>query len=571
MIAGILISVLLFFLIRQLAKGRAHAVVLANDMTKELRESEQRWKSALEAAGDGLWGWNLQTGAVFFSSRLAEMFGYAHDEISGGIEDAWEKRIHPDDYDRVMAEKREIEEGKMVTCYNEHRLPCKNGDWKWVLVRGMVLEYTPDGKPARLIGTMTDITNRKINEDRIKRLTHLYAALSHCNQAIVRCVSEETLFSEVCRIAVEFGGMKMAWIGTLSEGNRTFEVIASYGISEEYLTGVQLYVDPDTHTVAGPAREVIHGNSAIWCQDYLNGPFNIPSKERALKFGWRAMAALPLRRDGVVAGLFSLYASEVNGFDQESRALLEELVSNISHAIDNLAHEAARKSAEIEISDSRARLAELSIKLIKAQEEERKNLARELHDELGQRLTALNMGWHSIRASLNGRESEERWTQTCDQLSSLIGLVRTISGSLRPPMLDYLGLEESLRQLLRQQFFNTEIQYVFEYVGLPQKLSAQIEITVYRLVQEGVTNILRHAEANQVTVELNGGEHGDELEIIIRDNGKGVELTQQDGKPQRSGFGLAGMRERAMLLGGKFKFQSAFAHGTRIEVQLPLK
>lgn len=125
-----------------------------------LRESEERWRFAIDGAGDGLWDWNIETGAAYYSSRYKEMFGYA-DADFGTTSDEWSKRIRPDDAPSVFAAIRPHFEGKPGSAAVEFRMLCKDGSWKWTLGRGMVISRDADGKPLRMIGTNTDITERK--------------------------------------------------------------------------------------------------------------------------------------------------------------------------------------------------------------------------------------------------------------------------------------------------------------------------------------------------------------------------------------------------------------------------
>lgn len=233
-----------------------------------------------------------------------------------------------------------------------------------------------------------------------------------------------------------------------------------------------------------------------------------------------------------------------------------------------LALERARLLTRLETK--RAHLAQLSTALIHAQEHERRALARELHDELGQRLTALNLLLHRAEPYFHDDEGKALWRQGEREMASLIGLVRDMSVSLRPPGLDFFGLEPTLRQLLARQF-EAGPAWVFEYAGLPRRLDPTLEISVYRLVQESVTNIVRHACAHHVVVEINGGATGDELELIVRDDGAGFDATGWREHGARAGrAGLSGMYERVHLLGGSFAVDSAPGHGTRISALLPL-
>ncbi len=133
-------------------------------LEQRLQDSEERWRFALEGTGDGMWDWNVQSGEVFFSRRWKEMLGFAEDEIDNSL-DAWKERVHPEDMPRVMADLQAYFDDKTPSYANEHRVLCKDGGWKWVLDRGMVISRTADGKPLRMIGTHADITKRKAAAD----------------------------------------------------------------------------------------------------------------------------------------------------------------------------------------------------------------------------------------------------------------------------------------------------------------------------------------------------------------------------------------------------------------------
>jgi len=126
----------------------------------ELRASEAVWKLALESAGDGVWDWNLQTGEEFISQGIKSMYGYADEDLANLAEEL-DRRTHPDDLQQMQADRQAHFEGRAPVYRNEHRVRCKDGSWKWVLSRGMVIARDADGKPLRMIGTHTDITELK--------------------------------------------------------------------------------------------------------------------------------------------------------------------------------------------------------------------------------------------------------------------------------------------------------------------------------------------------------------------------------------------------------------------------
>jgi len=138
-----------------------------------LQASEGRWRFALEGAGDGVWDWDVPASTVFFSKRWKDMFGYTDAEIGTGL-DEWSSRVHPEDMPRVMADLQPHLDGQTAGYANEHRMRCKDGSYKWVLDRGLVITRDPAGKPLRVVGTHTDITERKYGEDeRLRNLSLL--------------------------------------------------------------------------------------------------------------------------------------------------------------------------------------------------------------------------------------------------------------------------------------------------------------------------------------------------------------------------------------------------------------
>ena len=132
-----------------------------------LQESEFRWKFALEGAGDGIWDWDLRTNRVFYSPQWKTILGYGEAEIGDGP-DEWEKRVHPDDLQGCRENLERHFTGETAVYQIEHRLRCKNGDYKWILSRGKVLQRVDDGRPLRIIGTHTDIDERKRMEERLR-------------------------------------------------------------------------------------------------------------------------------------------------------------------------------------------------------------------------------------------------------------------------------------------------------------------------------------------------------------------------------------------------------------------
>lgn len=153
-------------------------------LTRDLREREERWKLAIEGAGDGVWDWNIPSDTVVFSQLYKEMVGYTDEDIAAN-EEAWRQRIHPDDRAHVDMDIQAYLQGRTDSYYNEHRVLCKDGSIKWVLARGMLVSRTPDGKPLRMLGTHADITERKVMEERMRHLAHYDPLTDLPNRALI--------------------------------------------------------------------------------------------------------------------------------------------------------------------------------------------------------------------------------------------------------------------------------------------------------------------------------------------------------------------------------------------------
>lgn len=196
------------------------------------------------------------------------------------------------------------------------------------------------------IALSRDITQRKEHEAQILRLTKLYAALSQCNQAIVRCTDKAELFPIICRDAVTFGGMKMAWIGMVDEQSKQVRPIASFGSGREYLETLHITTDANDPNGRGPIGRSVRENLPYWCQDFVNDPITTPWHERGKQFGWGAVASIPLLCRDTIVGVLTLYAGEANAFDEAVRNLLLEMAMDVGFALERFAGEKERKSLE---------------------------------------------------------------------------------------------------------------------------------------------------------------------------------------------------------------------------------
>jgi two-component system cell cycle sensor histidine kinase/response regulator CckA len=184
------------------SEGRpVEMLIVTRDITEKrqaaeaLRKSEERWKFALEGAGDGVWDWDAVTNRVFFSRQWKAMLGYREDEIGGTLAD-WDRLVHPDDKAATYEAIERHFRGETYIYESEHRLLCKDGSYKWILDRGKVIEWTDDGKPRRILGTHTDIAYLKRMEESLRESEERFRAFmdNMPNMVVINDKDSRTLF-----------------------------------------------------------------------------------------------------------------------------------------------------------------------------------------------------------------------------------------------------------------------------------------------------------------------------------------------------------------------------------------
>jgi PAS domain S-box-containing protein len=200
------------------------------------------------------------------------------------------------------------------------------------------------------------------SEERLKealastqRLTRLYAALSQCNEAIVRCADEGALFARVCEVAVTCGGMAMAWIGITDPVTGLVRPVSSFGDGVDYLDGIVISTHANDPHGLGPTGAAIRENRPVWSEDFPSGASTRAWRERGARQGWAASGAIPLTRAGKAIGAFTLYVRALERLDAQARRLLVEMAADISFALDGFAREGQRTEIEGRLRESERR------------------------------------------------------------------------------------------------------------------------------------------------------------------------------------------------------------------------
>ncbi|MBI5529305.1 MAG: HAMP domain-containing protein, partial [Deltaproteobacteria bacterium] len=242
-------------------------------------------------------------------------------------------------------------------------------------------------------------------------------------------------------------------------------------------------------------------------------------------------------------------------------------VGTLARAFERMVGGLARQRAQIrERDEERTRLLK---RLISSQEDERARIARELHDELAQTISALNLMVHS--AGGEGAEGAEDRRAMVAQIAASIDQIRRMAWRLRPSILDDYGLKKALERHIQEVSGNAACELVFKFVadeGLDERLDAAVELALYRVAQEAIANVLKHAGARRASVLLY--RRRENATLIIEDDGKGFDPGGRVPSDGPGGLGIVGMRERAALLGGEVVIESSPGRGTMLRATMPL-
>jgi PAS domain S-box-containing protein len=196
-----------------------------------------------------------------------------------------------------------------------------------------------------IMAAIVDVTQKKQMEENLRRMNRLYAFLSEANAAIVRTKSRQELFDEVCRVAVEHGSFRMAWIGLVNKMDNTYEPAASSGVGSEFVNSLRIPLD-DIDLNAGPTGRAVKEGKLMVSRDIATDQTVGSWRERALSFGYRSSASIPIRLGGTVIGTLNLYSEEPEFFTDKETDLMMEISATVSYALDMMKNQESRKRAQ---------------------------------------------------------------------------------------------------------------------------------------------------------------------------------------------------------------------------------
>ncbi|MEW6187807.1 MAG: PAS domain S-box protein, partial [Thermodesulfobacteriota bacterium] len=311
-----------------------------------LRESEERFRTFFDSAPIGKSMTSPEGVLTRVNPALAGMLGYSREELAVlNFADI----THPEDLAESRECVRSLLAGEQDTWTMEKRYRTKDGPWLWTSVTTRLLR-DGQGRPLHFLTHIEDISLRKRHEEEIHRLNRIYAMLSQVNQEVVRVRDRGELLAAVCRIAIEFGQFKMAWIGWLDGEGKALSVVDSFGDLGDYLKNLKIPLDDPHGRFGSVALTITEG------QSFISTEFqNTVWQEAAGRIGFEAMGAFPLKLSGKTLGVLCVHVQGRDFFHKQEIHLLEEVVGDISFALDHLAEEENRRKAEEDLRESEER------------------------------------------------------------------------------------------------------------------------------------------------------------------------------------------------------------------------
>ena len=543
--------------------GASHEITARKTAEDSLREKEERLRMALDAAHMFTWEWTPHNDAVIAAPYFQQWLGARPSTMESYLE-----VVHPDDSEPMREQiNRAVREGV------EHRQ-----DFRFINAAGQTLWFATTSRSfydeqsghTRLIGVTQEITERvrmRLEREQLLELErHARVQLEAAVQRLttIQAVTEaavttlelkDLLQTMLERVCTRLKGDAAA-ILLLSEDNQTLVVKAAYGFETAPL-GAQLALGQ------GLLGQIAASGVPLLVNDL---PKNDLSKNAAgsgltglLGQRTRSLIGAPLQVGGRIIGVLHTGAGRPQAFAQEDLGLLSVLADRMASAID-------RARLHSEVREGRDRLQTLSRRLMDAQETERRRIARELHDETGQALTAVKINLQSLKRRSGDLLLAERLDDSITIVEESLNSIRNISHELRPSILDDLGLIAALRWYVDRQAQRAGFLPHFRAPAGEERWPTEIETACFRIVQEAITNIIRHAAASRVWVEVQ--QTPQEYRLVVRDDGIGFNIkAAREHAVQGHSLGLLGMQERAQLAGGQFEIKSGKKGGAELTVR----
>ena len=420
--------------------------------------------------------------------------------------------------------------------------------------------FDKQGNTIAIVESRRDVTAERELETQILRRHHQLLALSHISSAVSGLHDLDTILKTALDNVLELINSDIGGIQLFDEETNTLTYRVQRGLSAKYVEETQVSLG---ESISGQAA--VYGEPII-VEDISKDP-RITRPDLVLAEGLRGFVSIPLIAKDKVTGVMNIASHVVNRFAADDVSLLKSIGDYLGTAI-----EQARLYDRLAQAGERYRA--LLQHALTAQEQERKRIARELHDETSQAITSLTLSLQAIMtiAEMKGIGDDEFLEKVKATHSFAVHagheIVRLMK-ELRPSLLDELGMPAAIHRYAKDTLQPQGIEVTAEFEGTDKRFPPEVEVTLFRVAQGLIGNILEHSEAKNTVIKL--GCDGEECMLYIEDDGKGFDvkkLTRVD--PSGRGAGLFTLKERVSLAGGNCHIDSRPGQGTRVTVKIPL-
>lgn len=482
-----------------------------------LHEREERSDQVIRLANFGIFDHDHRTGKAYWSPAMREIYGLGPDDPASF--EGYIQLLHPEDRETVVLAIMQAQDPAGDDLFSvEHRVLHRDGSVRWVNFRSWTLfdNEGPERRPTRTLGAMIDITKRKQAEEALRISERRFASFMDNLHGFAWIKDAEGRYLYINRLFEESLIKELDWKEKTARELWSQEIAVHYELNDRKVweTRVPLHtVEPFVQD--GELRHALVSKFPIL--DHKGAP-----------------------------------------------ALLGGVAVDITER--KQAEEALHRN-QLELHQQQVQLEELTSKLLAAQEHERQRIARDLHDDVSQRLAALVLEVASLEhhPSTVPGELTRALSPLREQLEELSDDVHTLAYRLHPSLLEHAGLRPAVEEHVHQVSRRTGLPIHLKILDVPNVVPLDQATCLFRVMQESVQNVVKHAQATTVTVQLRGSSKGVGLSVI--DNGKGFD--PRDLRTHQQGLGLSSMEERLRQLHGFFRIQSRPSHGTKVCAWVP--
>jgi PAS domain S-box-containing protein len=520
---------------------------------KALLDANQRLQSILIANEVATWTWDIVNDRLIADENLARLFGVSRKDAAGGPIEKYFQAVHPEDRATVRAAVGKALEGPNDRYAVEYRVVRKDGTTSWVAARGKV-ERDARGKPKYFPGVILDITERKASEQEAKKLHH---KLEQQSRLFDTTLSTITDFAYIFNRAGQFVYVNQALLNLwgLKLEDAVGKDFYELGYPEELAGRLARQIQQVFETKTGLTDETPYTSptGAGGYYEYIFRP--------VLDFDGEVQEVAGSTRDITER---KRVEEELRQSQERFRVLAETLENQVRARTTEL------EERNSDVLTQSEHLRDLSVRLMETQDQERRRIARELHDSAGQTIVALLMSLGRISTEI--KTSSPRLVELLDETRAyakeLEQEIRTTSYLLHPPLLDEIGLRAALHWyaegLKQRAGLEVELDIRWELERPPREM----ELTIFRVVQECLTNIHRHSGSQSARIRI--ACEGGSAVVEVRDAGCGMGAERLSKIRAKGGVGLRGIRERVRQFAGSVHIESQEGVGTTMVVKLPL-